>query len=43
MDDVDWGMRYQGRQMILTILIFIENPIIGVENQGNIHIILAKF
>lgn len=42
-DDVDWGMRYQGRQMILTILIFIENPIIGVENQDDIHVILVKF
>lgn len=29
--------------MILTILIFIENPIIGVENQDDIHIILVKF
>lgn len=42
-DDVDWGMRYQGSQMIPTILIVIANTIIGVENQDDIHIILVKF
>lgn len=37
-DDVDWGMRYQGSQIIV-----IANTIIGVENQDDIHIILVKF
>lgn len=42
-DDVDSGKRYQGSQMILTVLIIIANTIIGVENQDDIHIILVKF
>lgn len=42
-DDVVCRMRHQDRHIILTVHIYMENPIMAVVSQDDIHIIVLKF